>query len=62
MVVHKCCDHTTKCQETLKKESENENENESEMVNKCEKNGEGMKSGGMQEERNEGQSQGRRTG
>lgn len=51
MVVHKCCDHTTKSKETLK--MENENENESETVNKCERNGEGMKRGEIDEKRKE---------
>jgi hypothetical protein len=37
VVVHKCCDHTTKSQETLKMGNENGNENKNEMVNKMEK-------------------------
>ena len=45
MVVHKCCDHTTKSEETLKKDNDNENKNKNknengkkhEMVNKMEK-------------------------
>jgi hypothetical protein len=47
VVVHKCCDHTTKSQETLKMESENE------MVKMFERNEERILKGGIEAERNE---------
>ena len=40
MVVHECCDHTTKSQETLKMENGNEMEKENNIAKKSERNGE----------------------